>query len=1217
MRPAATILNRLSAGAVICASLLIVAACAQRTRTEDTAIESPPQTRLEAVAARELRSRPRLSDAPLPPGLSEGELTPIPADDDAARETVEETIAALGVEFPEPVPQVNSPNPDALRRYIAGREALLVGDLEVAERELLAATELDPSAAEPWRDIAETRNAAGDAPGATAASQEALQRDPTSIDALINVGLHRLRRADLEESARLFARAWTLLDSGRADADAAMPYLVARYLGGALDELGRAHAAEQLLAKAASIPDPFPTLSRYGGDVASIVRAKARLWERVGDLRMQLGLPSDALDAYNAATGSSPEPPSDLLDRRVYALLRTGRPHAAGAALLDELRASEGVPDARLLSLASYLRVQEPRAAAMLSDAIDSYMSSLTPESRREAEGSLLLLTASLSPPEEAAATLRQRLADSPGDPTAAGALIDLVRAEDGSDVRSLLVETIRLVDANPIAFDAHRSALLDARFTPQTLLAAFDELDASLQESLGAALVRAHLLLGADPTAASDYAERAADRYPDAPSIALLRVQILATLARFDGARKVLQTIDPSAGPDARLASALAQAELDDAVEALETVIPLADAESVDPLALAQAANLAMNAGEPLLAERWCIRLVEQAPHREEGYVGLLNLYASDTPLRDDDKAADVVRRLRANVASSRMIRVLSARDLAQRGQLDLAAEQLLEVLDSRPSDDSAASLLIAIWLQSGRTGQAVEWSRERADLLPQDSATVRLLAESLARAQRPQDAADLLRQWLVRRPGEFEVSRTLEAILREALAAPAEADAVAMERLMRAPRTPRTLLELADLHYRRKDYARSAQTLLELLDESTGPLTPDQLEAANTIASVLARNAVDDASHAQAAARTLSALLDRGASLSPQTHSYRLRLLALNGDSVDEIALAARTASAQNTNEEFEPWIQAVNALRIVERSADGVAVARRAEQELRGVTPTLAALWLLNASSARDVEGVEDAIRAAERDGQSSATMELLIAENRPIDGVPAAELAYLFANDFYANARENDGDRLYALALEFDPSHAMANNNLGYRLAEQGRNLELAYRMISTAYRVNPNEVSIIDSMGWILYRFGVLEDLAGPDGQIVREGAVTLLERASNGAEGDERRIILDHLGDALYHAGRHDEAREAWTRAVELARTTAGGLNQNRVGPRVDAFERELRAFIDLLDAKLDALQKGRDVNTAEIMGEGELPDLPPLPAIQPLEVAPDGDPAA
>ena len=100
----------------------------------------------------------------------------------------------------------------------------------------------------------------------------------------------------------------------------------------------------------------------------------------------------------------------------------------------------------------------------------------------------------------------------------------------------------------------------------------------------------------------------------------------------------------------------------------------------------------------------------------------------------------------------------------------------------------------------------------------------------------------------------------------------------------------------------------------------------------------------------------------------------------------------------------------------------------------------------------------------------------------------------------------------------------PSDIRARHDLGYLWVDQGRDLARAMTMIQTAVAANPENSTYRRSLGWALYR-------KGEYGKAVKE-----LERALSGAVDG---VILDHLGDAYWGAGRADHARKAWSRAFE------------------------------------------------------------------------------
>ncbi|QGX40734.1 tetratricopeptide repeat protein [Permianibacter aggregans] len=102
------------------------------------------------------------------------------------------------------------------------------------------------------------------------------------------------------------------------------------------------------------------------------------------------------------------------------------------------------------------------------------------------------------------------------------------------------------------------------------------------------------------------------------------------------------------------------------------------------------------------------------------------------------------------------------------------------------------------------------------------------------------------------------------------------------------------------------------------------------------------------------------------------------------------------------------------------------------------------------------------------------------------------------------------------------LTIDPNHVDALNALGYTLADLGRNLDEAQMLIERAYRAKPTSAAILDSMGWLHYRLGKLEQ------------ARDYLSRAW--ALDDDAEIAA-HYGEVLWKQGQRDEAKKVWQRA--------------------------------------------------------------------------------
>ena len=65
-------------------------------------------------------------------------------------------------------------------------------------------------------------------------------------------------------------------------------------------------------------------------------------------------------------------------------------------------------------------------------------------------------------------------------------------------------------------------------------------------------------------------------------------------------------------------------------------------------------------------------------------------------------------------------------------------------------------------------------------------------------------------------------------------------------------------------------------------------------------------------------------------------------------------------------------------------------------------------------------------------------------------------------------------------LFQSLLEGDPDDAASANYLGYMWADHGRNLAEALQLISRAVAVDPENPAYLDSLGWVHYRLGDLQ-----------------------------------------------------------------------------------------------------------------------------------------
>jgi tetratricopeptide (TPR) repeat protein len=163
-------------------------------------------------------------------------------------------------------------------------------------------------------------------------------------------------------------------------------------------------------------------------------------------------------------------------------------------------------------------------------------------------------------------------------------------------------------------------------------------------------------------------------------------------------------------------------------------------------------------------------------------------------------------------------------------------------------------------------------------------------------------------------------------------------------------------------------------------------------------------------------------------------------------------------------------------------------------------------------------------------------------------------------YALAGAYWGAKREAEAEAELRAILDHDPDHAAACNDLGYHLADRGRNLEEAERLVRRAVardrldrrragEAEPDNPAYLDSLAWVLFRRDKLPE------------ARALLQRVSLVPEGAADPVVWDHLGDVCFRLDDKPAAKAAWERAVALYPTDHRGRRDGRL----DEVRRKLR----------------------------------------------------
>jgi tetratricopeptide (TPR) repeat protein len=169
-----------------------------------------------------------------------------------------------------------------------------------------------------------------------------------------------------------------------------------------------------------------------------------------------------------------------------------------------------------------------------------------------------------------------------------------------------------------------------------------------------------------------------------------------------------------------------------------------------------------------------------------------------------------------------------------------------------------------------------------------------------------------------------------------------------------------------------------------------------------------------------------------------------------------------------------------------------------------------------------------------------------------------------IRYALAGVYWSAGKSAEAEAELRAILDIDPDHAAACNDLGFHLADQGRNLDEAERLIRNAIAVDrlerkkrgaaePENAAYIDSLGWVLFRQGKLTQ------------ARQELERAAAMPEAANDPVIWDHLGDVLFRLGEKSKAKAAWEKSLFMYENEIRTSSRSRRDGRLDELKRKLK----------------------------------------------------
>lgn len=491
---------------------------------------------------------------------------------------------------------------------------------------------------------------------------------------------------------------------------------------------------------------------------------------------------------------------------------------------------------------------------------------------------------------------------------------------------------------------------------------------------------------------------------------------------------------------------------------------------------------------------------------------------------------------------------------------RFDEALEAYDKALICDPDADYVQKKIPLVLIKQGESAKAVEWLQQAIKEQPRDSGLYLLLAHLRIQENKPDEAIRLYKEALKNEPGNQVVLlrlsllytdqkqyRLAEIILRDLLRAD---DKLYLAHVYLA----RLLIQINDLTGAEQEFERalalnwSQELSYEVADFYGKHEQYDK--AVNLYNSIIEIDDTDE----RAVLGLVQTLLLLGKEKEAIAELTRLRTLSETPDKIDLVIAriylrSEKTAAAKELLEKLVTEFGSSEARYML---------ALIAVQEKEG-NKALGYLERIVVEDAEFDEAVYLQTRILRESGRFGKAFNLL--KNTIADATKRRPLFYALLASLYEEKNEPekainllktgidlfpDNEQLhfeYAIlldkrgrqdeaiaimekVLELYPNHPEALNYIGYTWADRNMELDTALKYIKKAVELKPDNGYILDSLGWVYYRLGRLDESRAE------------LEKAQKLEPNDPN--IRDHLGDVYRSLHNFDKARKAYRKAIEL-----------------------------------------------------------------------------
>ena len=484
--------------------------------------------------------------------------------------------------------------------------------------------------------------------------------------------------------------------------------------------------------------------------------------------------------------------------------------------------------------------------------------------------------------------------------------------------------------------------------------------------------------------------------------------------------------------------------------------------------------------------------------------------------------------------------------------GRLQKVAQNSVEAQNSfkralaiDPGNEDALTGLAQVYLDLGDNASAAELIKKLADKSPSQR-SLRALASAYEQMKEYALASDALTRAIEMNPPD--ASDLKHELAQDQVFAKQYAAALStyQELVEDEPSDAQAFLRMSQIYREQKDFAKARE-----MSDKAKSIEPDNIEIRYNEVGIL-----EAEGKVSGAITSLNDLL-----VSTQKRSYSQE------EKANRMALLEKLSNLYRTVDQTEPAVATLREMADLDPSLASRLTAEiiivyqsgkdfaKAEQEADAAVkkwPDDRTIHLTHASLLADMGKVEPAAAEVKKllGGKDDRETDLALAEiydkgkkyDEMAKALDAAEklsqtneekegVWFMRGAMYEKQKKEEKSEAEFRKVLEIDPDRADTLNYLGFMLADRNVKLNEALQMITKAVNQEPNNGAYLDSLGWVYFRMGRLQEAEDN----IRKALVFTPRDAT----------VHDHLGDVLMKESKVRDAVAQWEASLKEWNTTS------------------------------------------------------------------------